>query len=85
MSKLGKIQYNTGGVYDTVLARYGERAYFDDFDTAWRKFAAEVGGHFGGFDIIWGKGVEGSSGVHGGWERLCGGQVGRNEGLVYRL
>jgi hypothetical protein len=32
-----------------------------------------------------GTGVKGSDGVESGWERLCKGDVGTTEGLVYKL
>lgn len=85
MAKLAKIQYNTAGIQDTVIARDGEKRYFNDTATEWEKWLAGVEKNVGDLRIVWGRGVGGESGIEGGWDRLREGNVGSSEGLVYKL
>lgn len=82
--KLGKVQYNTSGVQDTILATQDVGAYFATKATQWEKWLDERHLSVPGMQIMFGRGVSGD-GVEAGWERLCNGQVGAEEGLVYKL
>ncbi|KGO46291.1 Protein of unknown function DUF2855 [Penicillium expansum] len=82
MEELGKVQYNTSGVQDTVLESVGPEAYFATRDAQWEKWLDERHLSEPGLQIVFGSGV---SGVEGGWDRLCRGQVGAEEGLVYKM
>ncbi len=86
MARLGKIQYNTAGVLDTLFKAHGAGAYFESFTPLWEQWlchdrllsAKDM-------KVVWGKGIAGAEGVERGWERLSRGEVGAGEGLVYRL
>jgi hypothetical protein len=84
VAELGKVQFNTSGVQDTVIERMGHEAYFAMKDERWNEWLSERHLSVPGMQIVWGKGVSGD-GIEKGWERLCQGQVGAEEGLVYRL
>ena len=85
MSKLGKVQYNTSGVQDAVMKADGAEAYFYKLAHRWDEFYRARHASVPDMRIVWGEGISGARGVEGGWERLCKGQVGGGEGLVYRL
>ncbi|CAI7665223.1 unnamed protein product [Penicillium viridicatum] len=84
IAELGKVQYNTSGVQDTILETVGPEAYFATRDAQWEKWLDERHLSEPGMKIVFGSGVSGTDGVEGGWERLCHGQVGAEEGLVYK-
>ncbi len=83
MTRLAKIQYNTAGVLDTVLHSNGAETYFETVTPLWEQWLRERHRSVPDMRIVWGKGVEGDEGVEGGWGRLCQGQVGAGEGLVF--
>ncbi|KAJ5193363.1 hypothetical protein N7449_009505 [Penicillium cf. viridicatum] len=85
MTELGKVQYNTSGVQDTILETVGPEAYFEIRGAQWEKWLDERHLSEPGTKIVFGSGVSGADGVEGGWERLCHGQVGAEEGLVYKI
>ena len=85
MAQLGKVQYNTSGVQDAVMRADGAEAYFDQLTHRWDEYYRARGASAPDMRITWGEGVSGDRGVEGGWERLCKGQVGGDEGLVYRF
>lgn len=84
-AKLGKVQYNTAGVQDTILETIGPEAYFTNRSAHWEKWLDERHLSVPGMQIVFGRGVLGVHGIEGGWERLCHGQVGAEEGLVYKM
>ncbi|KAJ5153766.1 Protein of unknown function DUF2855 [Penicillium coprophilum] len=84
-AKLGKVQYNTSGVQDTILETVDLEAYFATRNEQWEKWLDERHLSVPGKQIVFGRGVEGADGIEGGWERLCHGQVGGDEGLVYKM
>ncbi|KAJ5520930.1 hypothetical protein N7463_001383 [Penicillium fimorum] len=84
-AKLGKVQYNTSGVQDTILDSVDLEAYFKTRTTQWERWLDERHLSVPGKQIVFGRGVSGANGVEGGWERLCHGQVGGDEGLVYKI
>ncbi|KGO78344.1 Protein of unknown function DUF2855 [Penicillium italicum] len=85
VAELGKVQYNTSGVQDTILETVGPEAYFAARGAQWEKWLDERHLSEPGMKIVFGSGVSGAGGVEGGWDRLCRGQVGAEEGLVYKL
>lgn len=85
MSRLGKVQYNTSGVQDTVMQLNGAEAYFDTISPLWDQWLRSRHRSIPDMRIVWGKGISGADGVEGGWQRLCQGLVGGGEGLVYRF
>jgi len=58
----------------------GERKYFEGFLKEWN-LLKERGG-VKGLRLIWGEGMDDAA---KGWKRLCGGEVGPDEGLLYEL
>lgn len=85
MSRLGKVQYNTSGVQDTVMQLNGAGTYFDTVTPLWDKWLRNQSRSIPDMRIVWGKGISGADGIEGGWQRLCQGLVGGGEGLVYRF
>ncbi|CAI7590887.1 unnamed protein product [Penicillium glandicola] len=85
MAELGKVQYNTSGVQDTILESVGPETYFATRGAQWEKWLDERHLSVPGMQILLGRGVSGPDGVEGGWDRLCHGQVGAEEGLVYKM
>ncbi|KAJ5371763.1 Protein of unknown function DUF2855 [Penicillium concentricum] len=83
--KLGKVQYNTSGVQDTILGSIDPEAYFATKGAQWERWLDERHLSVPGKQIVFGRGVSGADGVEGGWDRLCDGQVGADEGLVYKI
>ena len=85
MAELGKVLFNTSGVQDTILESVGAEAYFATKSAQWEKWLDVRHLSEPGMKIVFGSGVSGAGGVEGGWERLCHGQVGAEEGLVYKV
>ncbi|KAJ6159647.1 hypothetical protein N7497_004184 [Penicillium chrysogenum] len=85
MEELGKVQFNTSGVQDTILESVGPEAYFATKDEQWAKWLDDRHLSVPGMQIVFGSGVSGVDGVEGGWDRLCHGQVRAEEGLVYKM
>ena len=85
MEELGKVQFNTSGVQDTILESVGPEAYFATKDEQWAKWLDDRHLSVPGMQIVFGSGVSGADGVEGGWDRLCHGQVRAEEGLVYKM
>ncbi|KAJ5971383.1 uncharacterized protein N7479_001301 [Penicillium vulpinum] len=83
--KLGKVQYNTSGVQDTILESVGPEAYFATKAVQWEKWLDDRHLSVPGKQIVFGHGVSGADGIEGGWDRLCQGQVRAEEGLVYKM
>ncbi|KAJ5555682.1 hypothetical protein N7535_008116 [Penicillium sp. DV-2018c] len=85
MKELGKIQYNTSGVQDTILASGDAEAYFAKKSAQWEKWLDGRHLRVPGMQVVFGQGVSGAGGIEGGWEKLCNGQVAPEEGLVYKM
>ncbi|KAJ5124856.1 Protein of unknown function DUF2855 [Penicillium bovifimosum] len=85
MEKLGKVQFNTSGVQDTILASGDVEGYFKRRSARWEKWLDERHLSVPGMEIVFGKGVLSAGGIEGGWEKLCNGQVAPEEGLVYKM
>lgn len=85
MQDLGKIQYNTSGVADTMVATQGEDAFYGSLAVKWEKWLSERHLSMPDLDIIWKNGVTGKDGIEGAWDMLCSGEVGAGEALVYRV
>lgn len=58
----------------------GEKAYFEGFMREWNHFKEQGG--IKGLHLVWGEGMDD---IAKGWERLCKGEVGPDEGLVFKL
>jgi hypothetical protein len=85
IAELGKVQYNTSGVQDTVLESMDQEAYFTTQKKFWEQWLDRRQLNAPGMEIVMGSGVSGTDGVEGGWERLCHGEVRPEEGLVYKM
>ncbi|RHZ50586.1 DUF2855 family protein [Aspergillus thermomutatus] len=85
MQSLGKIQYNTSGVQDTVIDREGAATYFGKVSRRWKEWLADRVSTVPDMHLVWGQGIAGENGIYGGWERLSNGAVRPKEGLVYVL
>lgn len=68
---------------DAGMMYYGEAEYLGDLDREFDRFIDNE--CVNALKLIWGKGMRGNNGVEGGWERVCSGNLGAAEGLVYRL
>ncbi|KAF7128418.1 hypothetical protein CNMCM5793_003148 [Aspergillus hiratsukae] len=85
MQSLGKIQYNTSGVQDTVIEREGAQTYFRKVSRRWKEWLADRASAIPDMQLVWGQGIAGENGIYGGWEKLSNGAVRPEEGLVYAL
>ncbi|PLB41690.1 DUF2855 family protein [Aspergillus candidus] len=85
MASLGKIQYNTSGVQDTVIDREGAATYFGNVSRRWKEWLAHRSGAIPDMRLAYGQGIAGDNGIYGGWERLSNGAVRPEQGLVYVL
>ncbi|KAG0652107.1 hypothetical protein D0Z07_1038 [Hyphodiscus hymeniophilus] len=74
------IQVNASGMRTQAMVALGEKEYFEDFLKHWTGF--KMAGGFKGLRLVWGEGMEA---VGKGWEKLCKGEVGPDEGLVFDL
>jgi hypothetical protein len=71
---------NASGLRDAGISILREEKYFDDFFNDWNQ--CKAGGGFKGLKLVWGEGMEE---LGKGWEKLCKGEVGPDEGLVFSL
>ncbi|GFF41977.1 hypothetical protein IFM51744_04987 [Aspergillus udagawae] len=85
MQSLGKIQYNTSGLQDTIIEREGAATYFGKVTRRWKEWLTDRASAIPDMNLVWGQGIDGENGIYGGWERLSNGQVHPEEGLVYAL
>ncbi|KAG2005193.1 hypothetical protein GB937_008889 [Aspergillus fischeri] len=85
MQSLGKIQYNTSGIQDTIIDREGAATYFGKVSRRWKEWLADRASAIPDMQLVWGQGIAGENGIYGGWERLSNGEVRPEEGLVYAL
>ncbi|KAI9042433.1 DUF2855 family protein [Aspergillus affinis] len=81
----GKIQYNTAGVQDTLLQGNIPDDYLNAVNKRWNQWLDERNVAIPDMRLVWGSGVDGPQGIDGGWQRLCHGDVGSEEALVYEL
>jgi hypothetical protein len=82
---LGKIQYNTSGIQDTIINREGATTYFRNVSRRWKEWLAHRASAIPDMHLVYGQGIAGENGIYGGWERLSNGAVRPEEGLVYSL
>ncbi|KAJ5622507.1 hypothetical protein N7528_005739 [Penicillium herquei] len=85
MTRLGKIQCNTSGMQDSAIDSLGVETFFQAITASWEKLLNERHSWAPDLKIVWGHGISGDRGIEGGWTRLCRGEVGAEEALVYRL
>ncbi|KAJ5625485.1 hypothetical protein N7510_001794 [Penicillium lagena] len=85
MVQLGKIQFNTSGVRDTLMKSMSPAKFFEVLNEAWRQLLADRTTSIPDMNLVWGKGVAGTNGLEGGWDALCQGQVKAEEALVYTM
>jgi hypothetical protein len=85
MTALGKFQTNTSGIRDAATANGGAAEYFASSGRLFEEWQKERKLVVPDLKVIMGDGVKGEKGIEGGWGRLCQGNVGADEGLVYRL
>jgi hypothetical protein len=85
MQSLGKIQYNTSGIQDTIIDREGAATYFEKVSRRWKEWLADRASAIPDMQLVWGQGIDGENGIYGGWEKLSNGAVRPEEGLVYAL
>ncbi|CRG89254.1 hypothetical protein PISL3812_06290 [Talaromyces islandicus] len=84
-TRLGKIQVNTSGIRDAALRAIGSKAYFESLAPVWDSWLDSSHSIMPDIRMVWGDGVSGETGIEQGWTRLSRGEVGAQEGLVYRL
>ncbi|KAF7126023.1 hypothetical protein CNMCM5793_002382 [Aspergillus hiratsukae] len=85
MQSLGKIQYNTSGIQDTIINREGAATYFGKVSRRWKEWLAHCASAIPDMRLVYGQGIAGENGIYGGWEKLSNGAVRPEEGLVYAL
>ncbi|KAI9370362.1 hypothetical protein BJX61DRAFT_544691 [Aspergillus egyptiacus] len=85
MQSLGKIQYNTSGIQDTVINREGAATYFGKVSRRWKEWLAHRTSAIPDMGLVYGQGIAGENGIYGGWEKLSNGAVRPEDGLVYAL
>ncbi|KAJ5731538.1 uncharacterized protein N7483_006046 [Penicillium malachiteum] len=85
MTRLGKIQCNTSGMQDSAIDSLGVETFFQIISASWEELLNERHKWAPDMKIVWGHGISGDRGIEGGWTRLCRGEVGAEEALVYRL
>ncbi|CAL5867249.1 uncharacterized protein PFLUO_LOCUS1464 [Penicillium psychrofluorescens] len=85
MAQLGKIQFNTSGVRDTLMENMSRAKFFEVLNEAWRQWLADRPKSVPDMNLVWGKGVSGVDGLKGGWDALCQGQVKAGEAMVYTM
>lgn len=81
MQEIGFLQMNASAIRDDACKKVGEAHYAKEADEAF-KALLERGG-LPGARLTWGYGVRGTLRVEEGWRRLCAGEVGADESLVY--
>ncbi|KAJ5698681.1 hypothetical protein N7462_000686 [Penicillium macrosclerotiorum] len=82
---LGKVQYNTSSVEDILIETLGMEKLFTQLNQQAEALTDHIHECAPGLELIWGSGVAGAHGIEAGWDRLCRGQVGSEEALVYRV
>ncbi|KAF9884958.1 hypothetical protein FE257_000868 [Aspergillus nanangensis] len=85
MQAMGKIQYNTSGIQDTLIEREGAGAYFGKVSQRWEQWLDERDSVVPDMHVVWGEGIAGENGIQGGWQRLATGSVRPEEGLIYTM
>jgi hypothetical protein len=71
---------NASAIRSQAMDQIGEQRFYDDFAKLWD--SVKTGGYIKGMRLVWGEGMED---LGRGWEKLCKGEVGPNEGLVFSL
>lgn len=82
---MGKVQFNTSGVRDAVIAQATAKGFYDDVQLAWDDWISVSHDIMSDIQLTFGRGVSGEEGIEKGWSRLCQGSVGTQEGLVYTM
>ncbi|KAJ6015296.1 Protein of unknown function DUF2855 [Penicillium herquei] len=85
MARLGKIQCNTSGMQDSAIDSFGVEKFFQTISASWEELLNARHKWAPDLKIVWGHGISSDRGIEGGWTRLCRGEVGAEEALVYRL
>lgn len=80
---MGKVQFNTSGVRDAVIARTSAQNFHDHVQLVWDDWLSTSHDIMPDVQVKLGQGVSGDKGIEGGWRRLCQGCVGSQEGLAY--
>ncbi|KAH8685567.1 hypothetical protein BGZ60DRAFT_426056 [Tricladium varicosporioides] len=73
-------QVDASSVRTQAMEITGRKKYFEDFLQEWE--SVKENGFVKGVRLVWGESMED---VGKGWDRLCRGEVGPDEGLVYML
>lgn len=79
-SSLTTAQVNASGIRDAVIGLLGEKEYFTSAAKAWDEYKKTLPAT--GMRLIWGEGMQE---LGNGWEKLCRGEVGPEDGLVFDL
>ncbi|KAI1770748.1 hypothetical protein F4818DRAFT_455521 [Hypoxylon cercidicola] len=72
-------QVNADGLLTLAMARDGERAFWEAYEEAWRRYR---GVQIRGFRVTWAEGMEA---VQEGWDRFARNEVRADEGLMFRV
>lgn len=79
-SKIAASVFNASDALTEAIQVLGEKRYFEELIKEWSSFKERE--PVKGFHMVWGKGLED---VGKGWEKLCKGEVGADESLVFSL
>lgn len=76
----GSLGLNANDLRNQAMEILGPKKYFEEFLKEWEGFKAQGG--VKGLELVWGSGMDD---MKRGWESLCRGEVGPNQGLLYKL
>ncbi|KAI0593701.1 hypothetical protein F4775DRAFT_487933 [Biscogniauxia sp. FL1348] len=79
LGRVPLVRVNADSLRLDAVAKVGERAFYADLDESWARLREEG---IRGFRVTWGEGMED---VKEGWDRLNRGDLGPEEGLVYKI
>jgi hypothetical protein len=84
MQTMGKVQFNTSGVRDAVIAQTSAQDFHDHVQLVWDDWLSVSHEIMPDVQVELGRGVS-DEGIEQGWRRLCQGCVGTQEGLAYAM
>ncbi|KAL2814056.1 hypothetical protein BDW59DRAFT_24137 [Aspergillus cavernicola] len=85
MQTMGKIQFNTSGVRDSVIEQTSAQDYYGHVQPVWEDWMRVSHEILPDIQLTLGRGVSSVEEIKKGWRRLSQGSVGTREGLVYPM
>ena len=75
----GQVTVNADDMLRRAIEKVGPRAFYEGLDASWQRFKSAG---IEGLKFRWGEGMED---VIKGWDRLARGEVGSDEGLIFKI